>query len=54
MRCACLLFWQVPICLGVFLNSCFDIKFNIDGIIYASAGVVVTAFYQVVSADECP
>jgi len=41
--------WQVPICLGVFLNSYFDLKFNIVGIIFASAGVIVTALYQVVS-----
>lgn len=37
----------VPICVGVFLNSYFDIKFNIIGIIFASCGVFVTALYQV-------
>jgi solute carrier family 35 protein E3 len=37
----------VPICVGVFLNSYFDIKFNMTGIIYASCGVIVTALYQV-------
>ena len=42
---------QVPICLGVFLNSYFDLKFNFIGIIYASAGVIITALYQVVSDD---
>jgi len=43
------MFWQVPICIGVFMNSYFDIKFNIVGIMYASTGVFVTALYQVVS-----
>jgi len=42
------LFSQVPICLGVFLNSYFDLKFNIIGVVFASAGVIVTAIYQVV------
>jgi len=42
------MFCQVPICLGVFLNSYFDLKFNIVGIMFASAGVIVTALYQVV------
>jgi len=43
------MFYQVPICIGVFMNSFFDLKFNIVGIVYASAGVFVTALYQVVS-----
>ena len=33
------------------MNSYFDLKFNIVGIVYASAGVIVTALYQVVSDD---
>ena len=51
MHGACLMLSQVPICFGVFMNSYFDLKFNIVGIVYASAGVIVTALYQVVSDD---
>uniref|UniRef100_UPI00358FB6E4 solute carrier family 35 member E3-like isoform X3 n=1 Tax=Myxine glutinosa TaxID=7769 RepID=UPI00358FB6E4 len=38
---------KIPIILGVFLNSFYDVKFNGLGIVYASLGVVVTSFYQV-------
>lgn len=41
--------WQIPIILGVFLNSYYDVKFNWIGTIYASLGVAVTSLYQVVS-----
>ena len=41
--------FQFPIALGVFLNSCYDVKFNIIGIVFASIGVFVTSLYQVVS-----
>lgn len=37
----------IPIIVGVFLNSYFDIKFNVLGITYALSGVVVTSLYQV-------
>uniref|UniRef100_A0A8C4WXM7 Solute carrier family 35 member E3 n=1 Tax=Eptatretus burgeri TaxID=7764 RepID=A0A8C4WXM7_EPTBU len=37
----------IPIFLGVFLNSFYDVKFNGLGIVYASLGVVITSFYQV-------
>merc|ERR1712170_131604 len=37
----------IPISTGVFLNSYFDIKFNIIGIMFATAGVLVTSLYQV-------
>lgn len=37
----------VPITVGVYLNSYYDIKFNFIGIIFASIGVVVTSLYQV-------
>ena len=40
---------QIPIILGVFLNSYYDVKFNWLGTIYASLGVIVTSVYQVVS-----
>ena len=43
------LLFQFPIALGVFLNSCYDVKFNIIGIVFASIGVFVTSLYQVVS-----
>ena len=41
---------QIPIILGVFLNSYYDVKFNWLGTIYASVGVIVTSVYQVVSS----
>ncbi|XP_076357378.1 solute carrier family 35 member E3-like isoform X2 [Tachypleus tridentatus] len=37
----------IPLTLGVFLNSFYDIKFNILGTVFASIGVVVTSLYQV-------
>ncbi|XP_054720284.1 solute carrier family 35 member E3-like [Uloborus diversus] len=37
----------VPISLGAYLNSAYDIKFNILGTICALTGVVITSFYQV-------
>ena len=40
---------QIPIGIGVFLNSYYDLKFNIRGIVFASTGVLVTSLYQVVS-----
>lgn len=37
----------IPIIMGVFLNSYFDVKFNFVGIMFATAGVLVTSLYQV-------
>ncbi|XP_066490622.1 solute carrier family 35 member E3 [Tiliqua scincoides] len=37
----------IPIILGVFLNSYYDVKFNFLGMVYASLGVLVTSVYQV-------
>ncbi|XP_073507870.1 solute carrier family 35 member E3 [Phyllobates terribilis] len=37
----------VPITLGVFLNSYYDVKFNVLGMVFASLGVLVTSLYQV-------
>ncbi|KAL4226729.1 hypothetical protein ACF0H5_014709 [Mactra antiquata] len=37
----------IPIALGVFLNSYYDVKFSVYGIIFASIGVIVTSLYQV-------
>lgn len=53
---SCLLVWtsprrrlQVPITLGVMLNSYYDVRFNVLGTVFASLGVLVTSLYQVVS-----
>ena len=35
--------------LGIFLNSYYDIKFNVKGTVFALIGVVVTSLYQIVS-----
>uniref|UniRef100_A0AAR2K0L3 Sugar phosphate transporter domain-containing protein n=1 Tax=Pygocentrus nattereri TaxID=42514 RepID=A0AAR2K0L3_PYGNA len=37
----------VPITLGVILNSYYDVKFNMLGIVFATLGVFVTSLYQV-------
>ncbi|KAM8974016.1 solute carrier family 35 member E3 [Pelodytes ibericus] len=37
----------VPITLGVFLNSYYDVKFNMLGMVFATLGVLVTSLYQV-------
>lgn len=37
----------LPIMLGVFINSYYDLKFNIEGTVFAMCGVVVTAAYQI-------
>ncbi|KAB5541902.1 hypothetical protein PHYPO_G00085300 [Pangasianodon hypophthalmus] len=37
----------VPITLGVVLNSYYDVKFNLLGIVFATLGVLVTSLYQV-------
>eukprot|EP00118_Oscarella_pearsei_P013736 m.113024 g.113024 ORF g.113024 m.113024 type:complete len:308 (+) comp37446_c0_seq41:3632-4555(+) len=37
----------IPIFLGVFLNSYFDVKFNVLGTVYAGIGVLVTSLYQI-------
>lgn len=44
-----LLYFQIPISVGVFLNSFYDVKFSLFGTTIALMGVVVTSFYQVVS-----
>uniref|UniRef100_A0A8C8B3F4 Solute carrier family 35 member E3 n=1 Tax=Otus sunia TaxID=257818 RepID=A0A8C8B3F4_9STRI len=38
---------QVPITLGVFLNSYYDVKFSVLGMAFATLGVLVTSLYQV-------
>lgn len=40
---------QVPITLGVILNSYYDVRFNLLGTVFATLGVLVTSLYQVVS-----
>ncbi|XP_065066747.1 solute carrier family 35 member E3-like [Rhopilema esculentum] len=37
----------IPITLGVFLNSYYDVKFNLIGTVFAGTGVLVTSLYQV-------
>ncbi|XP_071874306.1 solute carrier family 35 member E3-like isoform X1 [Bombus fervidus] len=37
----------IPIMLGVVINFCYDIQFNIIGTVYATMGVFVTSLYQV-------
>ncbi|XP_038054467.1 solute carrier family 35 member E3-like isoform X2 [Patiria miniata] len=37
----------VPITLGVITNSYYDVKFNVQGTIYAVVGFLVTSLYQV-------
>ncbi|KAI2665323.1 Solute carrier family 35 member E3 [Labeo rohita] len=37
----------VPITLGVILNSYYDVKFNLLGMVFATLGVFVTSLYQV-------
>ncbi|CAN7989473.1 unnamed protein product, partial [Ixodes hexagonus] len=38
---------QIPLTLGVYLTTCFDIRFNVLGTTYALIGVLVTSLYQV-------
>ncbi|XP_070193738.1 solute carrier family 35 member E3-like isoform X2 [Littorina saxatilis] len=42
----------LPIIVGVFFNSYYDVKFNLVGIIYASIGVLVTSLYQVLVGEK--
>ncbi|XP_062384178.1 solute carrier family 35 member E3 [Sardina pilchardus] len=37
----------VPITLGVMLNSYYDVRFNLLGMVFATLGVLVTSLYQV-------
>ncbi|XP_076159324.1 solute carrier family 35 member E3 [Alosa pseudoharengus] len=37
----------VPITLGVILNSYYDVRFNLMGMVFATLGVLVTSLYQV-------
>ncbi len=39
---------QIPVIFGIFLNSYYDVKFNVLGTMYAAAGVLVTSVYQIV------
>jgi len=43
---------MIPIVFGIFLNSCFDIKFNIKGTLFALCGVVVTSMYQILVGSK--
>ena len=37
---------------GVFLNSWFDLRFSVDGMVYAICGVLTTAIYTLVSLNQ--
>ncbi|KAJ8373497.1 hypothetical protein SKAU_G00040770 [Synaphobranchus kaupii] len=37
----------IPITLGVILNSYYDVRFNLPGMVFATLGVLVTSLYQV-------
>ncbi|XP_065828817.1 solute carrier family 35 member E3-like [Oscarella lobularis] len=37
----------IPIFIGAFLNSYYDVMFNMRGTIYAGIGVLVTSLYQI-------
>lgn len=39
---------QIPVIFGIFLNSYYDVHFNVLGMVYATMGVLVTAIYQIV------
>lgn len=39
---------QIPVIFGIFLNSYYDVHFNVLGMVYATVGVLVTAIYQIV------
>ena len=45
-------YFQIPIVCGVLLNSFYDIQFNVLGMIFATAGVLVTSLYQVVNLSS--
>ena len=40
---------QIPVILGIFLNSYYDVRFNVLGTLFAGLGVLVTSVYQIVS-----
>ncbi|XP_025107741.1 solute carrier family 35 member E3-like [Pomacea canaliculata] len=42
----------IPIIIGVFLNSYYDVKFSALGIVYATVGVLVTSVYQVLVGEK--
>uniref|UniRef100_H2ZBQ3 Sugar phosphate transporter domain-containing protein n=1 Tax=Ciona savignyi TaxID=51511 RepID=H2ZBQ3_CIOSA len=42
----------IPITIGVFINSYYDIKFSMVGTLYALAGVLVTALYQILVGSK--
>ncbi|XP_030856157.1 solute carrier family 35 member E3 isoform X1 [Strongylocentrotus purpuratus] len=37
----------IPITMGVIVNSFYDVRFNVIGTVFATAGVLVTSVYQV-------
>ena len=49
LHTVCPLTHQIPVVLGVFLNSYYDVHFNVIGTVFAILGVLVTSVYQIVS-----
>lgn len=43
---------QIPVILGIFLNSYYDVHFNVLGTVFAGLGVLVTSIYQIVSEKK--
>jgi len=43
---------MIPISIGVFMNSYYDIKFNFQGTFFALSGVIVTALYQILVGSK--
>ena len=41
--------YKIPVMLGIFMNFCYDVRFNVLGTVFAAVGVLVTAIYQIVS-----
>nr|XP_002125793.1 solute carrier family 35 member E3-like [Ciona intestinalis] len=45
-------FSLIPISIGIFINSYYDIKFNVVGTVFALTGVIVTSIYQVLVKNK--
>lgn len=42
----------IPVILGIFLNSYYDVRFNVLGTVYAAVGVLVTSVYQILVGSK--
>ncbi|CAK9294834.1 unnamed protein product [Gordionus sp. m RMFG-2023] len=43
---------SLPIICGIYINSYYDLKFNLLGLIYGLCGVIVTSFYQIWAGEK--